>query len=373
MNNENPFIFKLTIGEGDNDKSKSCRSFVVERNIGRPDIATIELTGVVPRFSLAADVKIWADDTLLYSGELVSIAPTYGGKGEKHQTTQLIAMNCLHRFNRGRRSVRLYKEQMNEKDIVARIVEEVAKDRIKKIEWIPEQPEFHKTIQHEVVLWTNQTAMEFLGQRAHRYGYHVWCFDTTLYCAVPDFSKQSGFELHLALPNPLGKQLRLSSFLPRMSTVDVVSGVEVTASDPLSGKPNQGRWPSASLRSHLGDTGAVDACREHGRFATSIVDVPATSTDEADVIARAQFQRQSLTFITAQADLIGSAARKAVGLELGETVEVAVASEDDPFNGRYYVEGITHRYAIGEDNSSKVTSHMTTLSLARDAHSGKRI
>lgn len=345
MSNE-PGAITLKIGESDH--SNRIKSFMVERDIGRPDIATIELSDLEStKLSPAAAVEISMEDTLVFVGELVEFSTTYGGGSGKQQTTTIKAMNQFHRLTRGRQS-RTFPKDMDDEKIVNEVA---AEGDLTKVDWGPKNKKFP----HDIVLWTNQTPMEFLTERAQRFGYHIWCVGQTLYCHVPDLEKESGFELILGLPAADGKRLSLTSFLPRMSSSETTKTVTVRSSDPASGKVIEGS--SESGGSALGDVHAVSACGKHGKKTTEIIDNSVASIDEAKAIANAHFLRQSLKFITAEAELVpGNAA-----LELAKTVKVDV---DGPFSGRYYVKGITHRFIVQQEKDSH---WVTRLALARDA------
>jgi hypothetical protein len=69
----------------------------------------------------------------------------------------------------------------------------------------------------------------------------------------------------------------------------------------------------------------------------------------------------SLGYITGEAECMGSSQ-----FDLGQvlTIDVDDAGAKDPFSGKYYVMGITHRYSSQLGNKDGFTS---VLRLARDA------
>jgi len=323
--------------------STRVQSFDVKRDLGRADVATIELSGLAPKFSPGAPVTLSMYKKAIFLGEIVDISTTYGTSGQQ-QTTKLIAMNQLHRLDRGRRSHKPFPDKDDEQ-----IIGEIAKEYgMTKVVW----GDKNLTFKHPVVLWTNQTAMEFLSQRALRYGYHIWCVDKTLYCKAPDLSKKAETEL------TLGKNL--ASFLPRMSSARITKTVHVQSTNPTTAKVIEG-ISEAKGKPPLGSVHATKACGDDIAKENLIVDIPVLSKAEADAVADAQFLRQSLTFITAEAELVGGNPE----FELGTTVDITL-SRGDQFNGGYYITGIAHRFVPKRQTGSHFVTH---LSLARDARS----
>jgi hypothetical protein len=70
-----------------------------------------------------------------------------------------------------------------------------------------------------------------------------------------------------------------------------------------------------------------------------------------------------MTYVTGEAECQGNA-----DLELGQVVEItanaANKAGDDPFNGKYYIMGITHRHTLPK---AKEGGFVTILKVARDA------
>lgn len=364
------------------EKITRYQSYVVQRDIGQPDQAEIVLSTLKHDIALAERVEIkiksfneqgQAIDHTIYIGEVVSIVSTFCSSEDKQKpATKVTAMNRMHRLTRGRRS-RVFENNVSDR----KIVEEVAKIAgltLADAGWSGEN--FNSQHEHDVVYWRNQTPLEFLSMRAERYGYHLWCVDDALFCKVPDLGTQSRFRLLFPQDGPPQAQsmtnVTLRSFSSRMSSAQIVQRVKVTASDPISGKPHEGAFPDEQQRgaqsgvsSSLGDKHAVGASGQHGEQETCIENIPVLSTNEANAVAKAEFLRRSLSFITADAVVAGSPP-----IELGTTVGVEANSgnKGDPFNGRYYVMGITHRWAVMHNKGKPNETH---LRLARDARDPK--
>ena len=80
-------------------------------------------------------------------------------------------------------------------------------------------------------------------------------------------------------------------------------------------------------------------------------------------LAKARLQDASLSYITGEAEVKGDPI-----YELGKLVKVTANSSgtgaDDPFNGKYYIMGITHRHIVSK---GKDGGFVTILRFARDA------
>ena len=95
-------------------------------------------------------------------------------------------------------------------------------------------------------------------------------------------------------------------------------------------------------------------------------DVPIKMDDgivlRADVyrpLAKGKHMDLSLGFMTGEAETLGSPK-----FDLGIVVKMTVGGSD-PFNGKYYIMGITHRHAASSRDGMS-----TVLRLARDAAGG---
>jgi Asp/Glu/hydantoin racemase len=99
---------------------------------------------------------------------------------------------------------------------------------------------------------------------------------------------------------------------------------------------------------------------------TFTVDHPIWDKAEATALAQARLQEASLTYITGIAEVTGTAA-----FDLGKLVSITANAKgaDDPFNGLYYIMGISHRY--NASHAKDDSAYVTVLRLARDAQKKK--
>jgi len=328
-------------------------SFVVDRDIGQPDMAAIVLSNQDNRYSklkiaVPVEIKIGQAQTSIYKGEIVGLEPTYKG-GEK--TRILIrAMNKFHRLLRLRKSI-TFTDKTDEE-----IIKQVVTDAGLELEW-----KHDKSITYKHVYQHNQTAMEFVRTRAARMGCHLWCVDTKLYCKQPDLSNDSGIALSVSADVAKGEQLR--AFTPRISSAPIIKKVTVKGWNPETKELITGEAEAED--SPLGSENASSGSGDHGKEETFTVDHPIWSTEEANALAKARLGDLSLTFVTGEAEAVGDPK-----FELGKTVKITVNTTDtsDVFNGKYYVMGITHRHiAHGKDKDG---GYVTVLRVARDAQKG---
>jgi hypothetical protein len=151
----------------------------------------------------------------------------------------------------------------------------------------------------------------------------------------------------------------LRSFTPRLSSANIVKKVTVKGWNPETKELINGVASAAD--SKLGSQNAVAACGDHGKEETFTVDHPIWSKEEADAIAAARLRDLNLTFITGEAEMAGNP-----NVELGKVIEIEANAQDanDPFNGKYYVMGVTHRHTMPK---GKEGGFATIVKFARDA------
>lgn len=321
-------------------------SYVVERDMYQPDMAAVVLSnqndiyGSKWKIGATVEVKVGKDSKSIFKGEIVNFEGVYRG-GEP---TRLLvrAMNKMHRLKRLRKSL-TFTDKTDQQ-----ILSQVVQDAGLTLDW-----KHDKSITYKHVYQHNLSGLEFLRMRAARMGCHVWCVDTKIMVKEPDFSASSGIKLSV----DKGGDLR--SFTPRMSSANVVKKVTVKGWNPETKELITGEAQAQS--SPLGSQDAVAACGDHGKEETFTVDQPIWSKEEADAIAKARLRDLNLTFITGEAEMAGNPE-----VDIGKVIEIEAnaMSGEDPFNGKYYVMGVTHRHTMPK---GKDGGFSTIVKLARDA------
>jgi uncharacterized protein len=325
-------------------------SYVVERDMFQPDMAIVVLSNQsdrwTPKASIGAPIKIKVGGPQakeIFDGECMGVEPMYRG-GETTKLT-IRAVNKMHRLLRKRESL-TFQDQTDE-EILSKVVQSAGLSLEFKHE---------KKIKHKHVYQHNLNGLEFVRMRAARMGCHVWCVGTKIFVKEPDLANDSGVELSV------DKDGALRSFTPRISSAQVVQKVTVKGWNPETKELITGEATAQS--SPLGSQNAVAACQSIGGNAeTFTVDHPIHSKEEADALAKARLRDTNLGFMTGEAECAGNA-----DLDLGQVVKITAnamnAPGDDPFNGKYYIMGITHRHTLPK---SKEGGFVTILKLARDA------
>lgn len=320
-------------------------SYVVDRDMYQPDMAAIVLSnqndiyGGKFKVGNSVEVLVGSPAKSIYKGEIVGLEGIYKGG----DTTKLVirAMNKMHRLLRKRKSV-TFTDKTDQQ-----ILSQVAGDAGLSLDW-----KHAASITYKHVYQHNQTDLEFLRTRAARLGCHVWCIDTKLMVKEPDLGASGGPDLSV----DEGGALRV--FTPRLSSASVVKKVTVKGWNPETKELIVGE--AEAQNSPLGSENAVSGSGDLGKEETFTVDHPIWSKQEADVLAKARLRDLNLTYITGEAEIMGSSE-----YELGTAVKItANAQAEDPFNGKYYVMGITHRHTMPK---AKDGGFVTILKLARDA------
>jgi phage protein D len=335
-------------------ESSHFLSFVVERDMFQPCMAAIVLANQEGKYSSKkvgdpVEIKVGDDKTSIYKGEVVGLEPTYKG-GEK--TRILIrAMNKFHRLLRFRKSL-TFTDKTDQQ-----ILNQVVGDAGLSLAW-----KHDKSITYKHVYQHNQTDMEFLRMRAARMGCHVWCDDTTINVKEPDLSGSPIAKLIITEPGGQKGQGTIKLFTPRLSSANILKKVTVKGWNPETKELITGDFSAQSSR--LGSQNAVAGSGPLGNEETYTVDHPIWSKEEAVALAKARLVDLSLSYITGECELTGDPR-----MQLGKVVEIQANSEpdtksSDPFNGKYYIMGVTHRYVLSK---TKDGGYTTILRLARDA------
>ena len=338
---------------GSEIKDADILGFTVDRDMFQPDMATIVVSnpgGPYSKAEIGAEVEIQIGDenTSIYKGELVGIEGDYKG-GEK---TKIVfrAMNAFHQLLRHRKSVTF--QDKTDQQILTQVANGLS------VKWKHE-----KSIPYKHVYQHNQTDMEFLRMRAARMGCHVWCVGTDLYIQQPDLNSQPIASLKISSERTQATEGAIKWFRPRISSASIVKKVTVKGWNPETKELITGT--ATAQDSNLGKENAAKAATKLVKEEeTFTVDHPIWSKEEADVLAKARLTELSLTYVTGECEVAGDPK-----LDLGKVIEIQANEEpdtkdDDPFNGKYYVMGVTHRLVLSK---SKEGGYSTILRLARDA------
>lgn len=330
-------------------------SFVVERDLGQPDMAVITLRNDHHKHTKdrnpaqAVEIKAGgtqegAQKTSVFKGEIVGIEPSYKAQGDSRVVIR--AFNKMHRMLRGKKS-KTYQDQ-SDQDIVSSIV---------GAHGLSAECGSDPKITHVHVYQHNQTDLEFIRVRAARLGFAVWCEDTKLYFDKPKTDQDSGIELKIEE----AAEHHLKAFHARVSAANVVNKVTVRGWDPKKKEEIVGEATAASSR--LGSKNASSAAGDLGQAVTFTVDHPIYSVAEAQAIAKSKLGEHMMSYLTGEAECRGHGAYKP-----GIVVKIIVNADtaDDRFNGKYLVTGVTHKYTHGS-GGNPTGGFVSVLRVSRDA------
>jgi uncharacterized protein len=279
---------------------------VVNDEIGGAPEARLTLTRTDA--IVAADVKIGVHPggATVFTGEIVGIEPVFETGGES--SVVIRAFNRLHRLTSERRS------RTFEKKTAAEIVATIAAEH-----GLSAAPDVTLRQRYPVVMQQNQTDLAFLLERAARIDFEVFVDDQTLYFQPRD---------------PAAVVLDLREFHPRLSSTGSVQQVIIRGftadGTPLVGHASV---PTLWLVPDRDDPLAIV-----GRTSEIFVKTPLESAAAATALARKGLDLAIAERVSAEALAGGSAA-----LRNGRIVVVQGANER--FDGKYYVQGVSHRYS----------------------------
>jgi phage protein D len=132
-------------------------------------------------------------------------------------------------------------------------------------------------------------------------------------------------------------ELPMKKLALRLSSANQVTAVKVRCWDPNTSKEIIGNASSVtSMGKKLGSKIASSA--HSGGTHKATYDVPVSSTEEANSVAKAMLEDLSLKYITGDAICKGNPDIKAGML-------IKVKDADPRFNGKYYISGIVHKYS----------------------------
>src|SRR5215468_4961394 len=334
--------------DGEEASDSHFQAYCVDRDIGSPDMAAIVLANQGDVYSCkkvgaSIEIKVGNDKKTVFKGEIVGLEPVYQG-GQKTIIT-VRAMNKLHRLLRKRKSI-TFTDKSDQQ-----ILNQVVGDAGLTLDWKHET-----SITYKHVYQHNQTDLEFLRTRAARLGCHVWCDDTTVHVKQPEL--QSGEIATLNVDQQADAVLH--RLAPRLNSSAVINKVTVKGWNPETKELITGE--ATVQGSKLGSQTSVAGSGSLGNEETFTVDHPIWSAEEAKALAKARLQDASLSYITGEAEVAGNPV-----FDLGKVVKVVAnaVGKDDPFNGKYYLMGVTHRHLASK--AKEGGGFVTILRFARDA------
>ncbi len=190
------------------------------------------------------------------------------------------------------------------------------------------------TIQHEYLLQTGQSDLDFVTARAVALGFEFLMEDKNLVFRPRNIKASPTMEI-----SRTGEKVEL---YVRTSILGQVGAVSIRGWDPTTQKPIKAEAPIANVSALMGGTtlGAKIAESAVGAAIGSAAG-SVTSQAVADQIARAQLESGVLNYITCEATIVGTPTLRA-----GMTVELKEIGTR--LSGIYYLERVSHIFEDGE-------------------------
>lgn len=313
-------------GALDSEMQDDLLSVTIESSLHLPDTATLVLNDpnlkwvdhakVMPGKALKIQAESGAGPATIFEGELVELEPHYEPEGVK---LTIRAFDKLHRLTRGR-FVKSYVD-VKDSDIMKKIIEGAGlQEKVQET-----------TVIHKHVLQANQSNFEFLRDRAAALGYFMYAEGDKIHCEPPS---TAGAAVELQWHQ------NLSDFRPRLSTVGMVSEVNVRGWDPKTKKVVTAMQNKGEGAPKIGvQQSGIDIARAaHNINATYLVNNPLPrDAAAATVLAKAVADRLIGHFVEADGTCGGDPK-----LLAGQKVKISRVGTR--FSGEYFVTSATHIY-----------------------------
>lgn len=288
-------------------------------------------------FNIGNEVKIKMGyennlETIIF-GEITGLEPEY-----IHDTTPILLVrghDLRHRLLRGRQTKSFLKMKDSE------IASQIAKKRGLTPEVTDSESQLEYVLQH------NQTDWEFLQERALRIGYEVVVDEKKFFFRPHEYSK------HKILT--LVYEEDLLDFLPRLSTLNQVSELEIRGWDSLNKNNIIGKVKVGDEGGIMGGkkSGAKVVRNVFGESSDVIINQPMRSKSEADNMTIGQFKHHCLAYISGEGTCLGN-----FNLRAGKVIEITGVGKR--FSGLYYLMSVEHTYTINQ-------GYKTTFTVRRNA------
>lgn len=266
---------------------------------------------------LEVEIKTGYLDNLhsLLKGEITALEPEF--PHDKAPTLKVHGYDRLHRFRRGRKT----RSFINMKD------SEVADTLARELQLTSQV--IDTEVVHPYLFQNNQTAIDFLQERARRIRYEVDVQNRTL------IFRPAASNRGKAITLTFGDKLK--NFYPRLTTLEQVSEVVVQGWNPKTKDVIVGRGKAGDESGKMQGVTTGPGLTEgaFGKTQTVIANKYIVSQAEAEQIAKAQYNTMAVNFIVGEGVAIG-----APELTAGEVIELTRLGRH--FSGFYYVTAATH-------------------------------
>ena len=315
-NKTRPFINSITV-----DESLALPSMFALEIASSYELKEVNELIDDPLFTVGSVVEIkfgyGSDLETLIIGEITGLEPEF----ISNRLPALIVRGYdrRHRLQRGRKT-RTFVQQ-KDSDIASKIAGEAG---------LSAQAVDSK-VTHDYVIQANQTDMEFLQERARRIQYEVVVYDKQFSFRPVQNTESEALTVSL--------DEHLLEFRPRLSAARQVSEVSVRGWNPKEKKEILSTAPAGTESSKMGgkQNGSSLAEQAFGSMKDSISAQPLMTQAEADQIAKAMLNKNSLSLIEGEGICLGR-----TDLRAGKVIKINGVGKR--FGGQYYVTTAIHRY-----------------------------
>lgn len=310
--------FELTIGGTllkPSNKDGGVQLITIEDHVDMVTMMTVRMGGTEGQPSWdwkigdTATAKIGQGTSELFSGQIVSLEPSYQIEGIA--SINIRCMDKMHILGRGRKTK--FWEDMKDSDVVTEVASECG---------LSVDAEDTGTI-HPYILRRNESAIAFCKRIAARNNYLLKFEDGKIIFKPAQFS---GSVFTLKMGETL-RSLRLSYNTNDQVQEAVVRGWDIMKKEPIVGKAGTG-----DIQKIGGGELGADIAGQFGTSTAYITDVPISSQETADAIAKHELNRLSRQFCRGSASIQGKDTVRAgkmitiEGLQTGSNGEYFVVS-----------------------------------------------
>ena len=290
-------------------------AIVVDENSAQPPTASVALRAGTLTPAIGRGIDIAAiDGQILFQGEVVAVERFVHASGEPIVIVR--GHDRAHRLNRGAKT-RTFTGLTD-----AGIAQQLASEAGLQVK----AGGLEAAIPHSIVRQDNQTDLDFLSERAAAIGYEVFTDGMTLH-----FEKR-----RLAPPTIVGcmpQDVRVRALLAWLASPESVQEVNVRGWDPVKKVEIVGK----ARQSVIGLSSAASSI-EPAALSTELGFVETLqSASAAHAAAAGVLSASTATDLSAELAVDGDASLRA-------RAAIVIQHAGDPFNGKYLVQGVSHRY-----------------------------
>lgn len=332
--------FEVTLG-GKTYKqadSQGLEQVILEDHVDMVNMLTVRLSGAEQSPEWTAEIgqkvtaKFGAGSVESFTGEVISVEPSWTNRGGATLTVR--CYDNTHRLGRGRKT-RWFKD-LKDSEIVQQVGSECGLD-------VQADPTEEK---HEYTLQRNESNLAFLKRLAARNNFQLAVRDGALQFKAATTSTT-------ATEIKMGDNMRSLSMnfnTTEMASEVVVRGWDIRTKTEIEGRATVSDSPNIGG----GSKGSQIASQHFGEHTVTITDVPVTNQTQAQMLAKAEFQRQARQFGRGTCTVDGNDQLRAGAM-------VKFSGVSNGYNGNYYIVSSRHIVSAYSGYITEVTFCSDTM------------